>query len=340
MSDGRFNGRRSSAAAAAAAQLIVPLRPTRPPKRTAVEDSGEAGGAGRQARPPHRPPPPKTAAERGAVLQSRSLIDLDESFGEQEQALNDFLKLHPMLSLDSSTHQTLQLVSNLVEKVPIPTRELEVVPKSFDDASLRPANLELGERSCCLGDKCVALWLGRWRHGEESSLPFVCTEFLLPSVRKKFEKEGPPALPKTPGKCLVCTRYFQTYIYRLARSDPSFDPSSSVALQHYQNPLGTATGESVPSHVSVANDTDGYRPEALLFVDERFADTSAGRTSMGTLLWRPCVRFASNHYEFVAGPDGQSQIIQVNVGSDPNFRQPASQSRAKLAMQATSGPSR
>ena len=268
------------------------------------------------------------------------MIDLDESYGESEVALSEFLKLHPMLSLDSSTHTTLQLVAKLSERVAIPTRELEIVPKSFDDASLRPADLELGERSCCLGDRCVALWLARWRHGEDSPLPFVCTEFLLPSVREKFDKDGPPALPKTPGKCLVCTRYFQTYIYRLARSDPCFDPSSPILLQHYQNPLGQTTGESVPSHVSVANDADGYRPEALLFVDEAFAETAASRSAMSTMLWRPCVKFAANHYQFVAGPDGQPRILQVNVGSEPNFRQPASQSRAKLATRAGGGPSR
>ena len=332
--DGRFNGRRSSAAAAAAAQQIVALKPTRPSKRTAVEDVGEAGGAGRPARPAHRPPPQRTAAEKNALLQTKSTLDLDESYGEQETALSEFLKLHPMLSLESSTHSTLQLVSNLVSKVAIPTRELEVVTKSFDDASLRPANTELGERPCCLGDRCVALWLARWRLGEDSALPFTCTEFLLPSVRNQFVKDGPSALPKTPGKCLVCTRYFHTYVYRLARNDPTFDPSAEIGLQCYQNPLGTTSGESVITHTSVVNDNDGYRPEAMLFVDEGFADTSAARTSMSSLLWRPCVKFAASHYDFVLGEDGKPRILQVNVGSDPNFRQPASLSRAKLAKKA------
>ena len=36
---------------------------------------------------------------RLAILQAHGEIDADETYGEQEKALSEFLKLHPMLSL-------------------------------------------------------------------------------------------------------------------------------------------------------------------------------------------------------------------------------------------------
>ena len=93
------------------------------------------------------------------------------------------------------------------------------------------------------------------------------------------------------GKCLVCSRYVTTYIYRCARADPTFKPSASIPLQAFGNALGVEAGENVPTHASVANDSDGYRQEALLFVDEQWADTAAARGGMASLLWRPCVKF-------------------------------------------------
>ena len=218
-------------------------------------------------------------------------------------------------------------MGDLVEKAAIPTRELEVVSKSFDDASLRPPDTSIGERPCSLNERCICVWMARWRYGDDTDLAFIGTEFLLPSERAAFDCDGASALPATPGKCLVCSRYLHTYVYRQARSDPAFCPSSSLPLQAYGNPLGVAKGEALPTHTSVVCGADGYRKEALLFVDEAWADTTAARGAMSGFMWRPCVKFLSTHYKYVKDPTtGLPRLLQRSVGSDPesvaHFRPP------------------
>ena len=288
--------------------------------------------AGKASEPPPNPPGPLPRDENGSVplMQDRAGIDADESYGSQEHALSSYLKLHPVLSLESTSCQTLQLVANLVEDTSIPTKELEVVPKPHDDAYLRPPNVSIGERPCCLGDRCICVWLARWRYGDDTDMAFIGTEFLLPSEATEFKKSG--KLPHTQGKCLVCSRYVTTYIYRCARADPTFKPSASIPLQAFGNSLGVEAGENVPTHASVANDVDGYRQEALLFVDEQWADTAAARGSMASLLWRPCVKFDSQHYEYVKDHTGLPRMLQRNVGAEDelpeaHFRQPAGGTR-------------
>lgn len=86
--------------------------------------------------------------------------------------------------------------------------------KSHDDALTlirsppvrRPPNTEIGERECVNAHKCIAKWLAVFRYGEETKKQFVCKEFLLPSQHKEFMQTG--ELPKTPAKCLLCSRYF------------------------------------------------------------------------------------------------------------------------------------
>ena len=110
-------------------------------------------------------------------------------------------------------------MGDLIDKASIPTRELEVVPKSHDDAHLRSPDVSSGERPCCLGERCICVWMARWRYGDDTDLAFVGTEFLLPSQRAAFEAEGASALPPTPGKCLVCSRYMHVRrrIFRFVR---------------------------------------------------------------------------------------------------------------------------
>lgn len=114
----------------------------------------------------------------------------------------------------------------------------------------------------------------------------------------------------------------------MARSDPTFKPSASIPLQAYGNPMGAVRGETLPTHASVACDADGYRQEALLFVDEAWADTAAARGGMGTFLWRPCVKFQSTHYKYVRDPGTNlPRLVQRDVGADSerpqDFGQPA-----------------
>ena len=149
----------------------------------------------------------------------------------------------------------------------------------------------------------------------------------------EFKKSG--KLPHTNGKCLVCSRYVTTYIYRCARADPTFKPSASIPLQAFGNSLGVEAGENVPTHSSVANDSDGYRQEALLFVDEQWADTAAARGGMASLLWRPCVKFDTTHYAYVKDPNGLPRCCSAtwarqDESSDSHFCQPAGEASVRL----------
>jgi len=274
------------------------------------------------------PPPPPARDESGnpLLLQDRAGVDSDELCGSQEHALSSYLKLHPVLSLESTNYQTLQLVANLVEQTSIPTKELEVVPKSHDDEYLRPPNVQVGERPCCFGDRCMCVWMARWRYGDDTDMAFMGTEFLLPSQAAEFRRSG--KVPPTKGKCLVCSRYVTTYIYRCARADPTFKPDARIPLQAFGNSLGFASGNEVPTHSSVANDSDGYRQEAMLFVDEQWADTAAARGGMASLMWRPCVKFDTTHYVYVKDNNGLPRLLQRNVGAadeapSSHFCQPA-----------------
>jgi hypothetical protein len=231
----------------------------------------------------------------------------------------------PARRREATSHRTLQLVGDLIDQTSIPTRELEVVSKSYDDASLQPPDTARGERACCMGDRCICVWLARWRHGDDTDLAFVGTEFLLPSQRALFDQNG--TLPPTVGKCLVCTRYATTFMYRLARSDPAFRGNVRVPLTAFGN--ATLEGDTLPTHASAALSADGYRSDAMLFVDEAWADSPAARGPMGAFLFRPCVKFVSTHYAYVRDQEtDRPRMVQRGVGTssdgDPHFRQPAS----------------
>lgn len=145
------------------------------------------------------------------------------------------------------------------------------------------------------------------RHGADSNLAFTGTEFLLPDERAKFlAGKGLPARRK---KCLVCSRYFQNWLYISARTDTNFKVTDApIAMQtfgnvvaHQQNsgvpdpPDLSALGSSMvdmPVSASMVHAQDGYRPEAMLFVDEEFATSSrASREGkLASLMWKPVVR--------------------------------------------------
>lgn len=78
------------------------------PKKAKVshETDGGVKSSGKKALIPFSPPDP--VQEGDALLQDRHAIDVDETYGIHEQALNEFLKLHPMLSLYSSAHSNPQ----------------------------------------------------------------------------------------------------------------------------------------------------------------------------------------------------------------------------------------
>ena len=53
----------------------------------------------------------------------------------------------------------------------------------------------------------------------------------------------------------------------------------------------------------------------MLFVDESWADSQSSRAEIGSLLWRPTVRFCSRDYQFVLDQETKEYvIIQIGIG--------------------------
>ena len=300
----------SAHAAGAASSSAAPAAPkSAAPTATASAVSSVCGTAPN----PHQIH--QQEGERGTeLLDDRVCPDFDETFGENEKALTEFIRLHPMLSLDSTSEKMLNKVSDMMADAEIPSRELEVVPKTHDDLFLRPCNPELGERPCTNMEKCVCRWIAVFRYGEESENAFICREYLLPSQQAEFEATG--ELPKTQGKCLICHRYFTTHLYHLARNSPNFCPRSRIDVQVFQNKIACEDPLSdAPHHASSIGTDDGYSSSKMLFVDERWVDSSSSRNEMSTLLWKPTVRFNSADYHFFKDHDGQPRCIQQNMST-------------------------
>jgi hypothetical protein len=268
-----------------------------------------------------------------SLLNNASSIGIEENYSNDEIQLNNFLKLHPMLSMEATSQRTLQLMAGMIEKKNIVSTDLPVIPKSHDDLFLRPANEAIGERACLNGDMCIAKFIAHIRYGIDSPYAFTCTEFLLPDAHKAFLNGR--GLPQRRGKCLLCIRYFQNYIYLLARTDPAFKiEDTPLSLQIFCNACAEppkaavperevreelrASALCTPTHTSPVSSSDGYTPDAMLFVDELFANTRVAReTALGNLLWRPCVRFCSTHYKYLMDEDGTPRIIQVGISAEP-----------------------
>lgn len=145
---------------------------------------------------------------------------------------------------DATSYKTMQLIGSMFEKATVQVADVPVVPKSYDDGYLRcertktlltlaarvtvflpvrrPPYTQIGERECACGELCLCVQIAAHRHGKENDVGFVGTEFLLPTEREDFLAGR--GLPKNRKKCLVCTRYFQNYLYwkvRVCNSNPS-----------------------------------------------------------------------------------------------------------------------
>ncbi len=285
---------------------------------------------------------PSATMPGNELLSSAAGIAVDEEYSKDERMLNEFTKQHPMLSMEASSVRTMQLVANMMEKAHVTTAELPEVKKSHDDLYLSPANTAIGERPCVCGDRCLCVFMAKLRYGPDTDKGFVCKEFLLPKQRVDFL--AGKGLPPLRQKCLVCTRYYTTYLYLLARTDPNFKIAPSVAIQTFCNAVEPTPNASsalpdhaelikvaheVPSHTSTVACVDGYKPHAMLFVDEEFSQNRIQReTRMGTLMFRPVVRFNSAHYRYVSNSDGSNpRLVQVGIGHDDHlgglgFREP------------------
>ena len=146
----------------------------------------------------------------------------------------------------------------------------------------------------------------------------------------EFKKSG--KLPHTNGKCLVCSRYVHTFIYKCARADPTFKPSASIPLQAFGNSLGVEAGENVPTHASVANDSDGYRPGGAALCGRAVGRHGARRAAA----WPRCSggRASSliDALRVRQGPHRLAALLQRNVGAADespmaHFCQPAGEER-------------
>lgn len=114
---------------------------------------------------PNRPPAPTMPDEHGRVpmVSTQRTTELPESYTADERKLNSFLSLHGMLSLDATSSSSLQLAANLLPATSLPTRDIPTVGKLHDDRFLRPANRAVGERGCCIGERCLANFLAIFR---------------------------------------------------------------------------------------------------------------------------------------------------------------------------------
>ena len=304
------------------------------------------------SKPASKAPKPNGPPSSDRFFQKETGIGEDESYGDDEKALNTFLKLHPMLSTEASSMKTLSSVAGLFHKAAVQVGDLPTVSKTHDDLFLRPANTLIGERPCINDGRCIAKFLAQVRFGVDTPKAFTCTEFLLPDAHKKFlDGRG---LPPRRAKCLLCYRYFTTFCYTAARADPSFRAieASGLVAQTFQNsicpPAEPASADNLaqlerdvgggPSHASAMNCQDGYAAHAALFVDEAFSKHRTAREDkFGALAFRPQVRFDSSHYRYVLDADGP-RIEQVGIGAQDtlsplglHFRPPAAPSPRALS---------
>ena len=167
-------------------------------------------------------PPPSRSKPPVDLLSSTHGIDADEEYSRDEKMLNEFTKMHPMCSMESTSVKTMQLVSGMMEKAHVVIPELPIVSKVHDDMFLSPPNVSIGERECVCGARCLAKFIARVRYGDENEKGFVCKEFLLPDQHKSFIDGN--GLPPQKQKCLLCSRYYMNYIYILVRSHDASRP--------------------------------------------------------------------------------------------------------------------
>jgi len=275
-----------------------------------------------------------------------------EDYSTSEKQLNEYRRLHPMLTLEATNAEALKtLMERSSGRVDIALPELPVVSKSYEDMYLRPARTENGERSCIVGNKCLCKLVAQFRYSKDTDEGFIGTEFLLPAQRDQWQRGN--GLPALHGKCLLCIRYFTNYCFLIAASDPDFLSAvqqGRLRLQTHCNvckEIGLANhllepdqpdqpdlhgnsvvtlqdgtlyidGQAIPSHVNGKSNVDGYLPSAMLNVDQAFVNTRPGReTTLSELAWKPFVRFNSRNYKYVRDPDtGERRILQVGIGYD------------------------
>jgi hypothetical protein len=187
-----------------------------------------------------------------------STLDALQTKHKNYEMVNTFVKMHPMLSSDIFNSSVLEKLDSMLERQPIQLREIPTVDKVYEDGMLRPPEIDKGERPCVLGDECMCVFMSRMRYGPSNPYGFVCTEFLLPEQRREWICGN--KLPEVPGKCLVCLRYFTTYLYYMARNDAHFhETTKKFNLQTHKNATASTNSNkrvrfSVDNECNESND--------------------------------------------------------------------------------------
>lgn len=254
----------------------------------------------------------------------------DSSTTESERLLDEFVRLHPMCSLEACSASTISMLAACQSNRGIRAAPSTCSNKRHDDQFLRPPNPAVGERKCACDEACLCKFIARVRYGKADTRGFICREYLTPSQNSDFLQGR--KLPALRSKCLVCYRYLMTYVYTLARNDHGFSfPVLSQRSGDASHPSGEdaaalhsflecANEEDVlPLRVSEMGTADGYHPSAMLMPDEEFANRRAARTScLSSLLLEPTVRFCSHNYQYVKSQDLSSErqweIVQTGIG--------------------------
>jgi len=212
-----------------------------------------------------------------------------------EDLFNSFIEVHPMTAAIFNSNEAFNLLSRLPPRGQIP--DLQVVPRSHDNAMLRPPNEDVGERPCVNGNKCWCYWLGKHRHGVDDPRTFVCTEYLLPQEQTAW-RNGELRLPEHRKKCLLCERYFLHAIFLRIKQEPEFRAQMcGKQLQEFRNDIAMHT-HGVETH-------DGYPESRLLSIQEK------GGQEEPLMLW-PVVGFNTKHYRFEVR-NGRPYAVQLGM---------------------------
>ena len=299
----RSHDTEATKAAKAAVADAIPVNARKPTRSRA---RGKGNGNRSASTVPNRPPPPAVPDATGAVplVNTQRATSLNENYTDDEVKLSTFMKLHPFLSIDATSQRSLLLVSNVLEITSVMEKPVPTVGRLHDEGFLRAADPRIGERPCCIGDKCMGRFIAILRYGDSTDMAITLREYLLPVEEQTFRSSG--KLPHTVGKCILCTRYFTTYAYRLARADPKFDTTKNLEIFAYTNVVNlNENANSMVTHAPrVGECEDSYPTSTLLGVDAEFGTREAAQGDMGTLIHRPVVGFNSGHYQYVKNERG------------------------------------
>ena len=91
--------------------------------------------AKRLAQPPAREE--DLVGGKAHLLKSTAGTQHGEEYSTDERLLNEFLKVHPMMSFDMTNKEVGALLASMMVRKPSAPPELPCVPKSYDDSMLR-----------------------------------------------------------------------------------------------------------------------------------------------------------------------------------------------------------